>query len=67
MKYVSKAKSIRLLLFILTMLWAAASLNMLLTYPRQSFLSTVYIALYGVIYLGVSLYRTWRPLTIGVS
>ena len=64
MTYVSHVKSIRLILFMLTMLWAASSLYVLATYPHQHAIITDYIVFYAFIYLGVSLYRTWKPLKI---
>ena len=64
MTYVSGVKSIRRLLFTLTILWAAASLFLLATYPKQHTIITQYIVLYAFIYVGVSLYRTWKPLKI---
>lgn len=62
MENISESIRTRKLMLLATLAWAISSLGLLWTYPQRP-LSLLLISLgYIVLYVGVSLYRTWWPL-----
>lgn len=60
--YLTNNKVLRIGMVMLTVLWGAATGGLLWTYPESNhFLVAVSIG-YLVLYIGISLYRTWVPL-----
>ena len=62
MDHLTKNKLLRQGMFLLTLLWGAATIGLLWSYPA---LNMVYVAVsigYIIIYLLASLYRTWKPM-----
>ncbi len=55
------SRGLRRVMLLATVAWGAATLGLLWIYPRTSFWLTIVIVLYLVIYLGLSLYRTYQP------
>lgn len=61
--YLTDNKYLRLGMAIMTILWGAATIGLLWVYPQSNhFLVGISIA-YLLLYIGISLYRTWVPLS----
>lgn len=61
--YLSENKFLRASMVLITVLWGVATAGLLWLYPQSnSFLVAISIG-YLLLYIGISLYRTWVPLT----
>lgn len=61
--YLTDSKYLRFSMALITALWGAATAGLLWLYPQSNeFLVAISIG-YMLLYLGISLYRTWVPLT----
>ncbi len=61
--YLTNNKYLRLSMIIITVMWGVATSGLLWLYPQSNhFLVAVSIG-YLLLYIGISLYRTWIPLT----
>lgn len=61
--YLTDNKFLRLGMVIITILWGAATTGLLWVYPRSNHALVAISIGYCLLYLGISLYRTWVPLT----
>lgn len=61
--YLTDNKFLRLSMVIITILWGAATTGLLWVYPRSNHALVAISIGYCLLYLGISLYRTWVPLT----
>jgi phosphatidylcholine synthase len=60
--YLTDNKYLRIGMVIITMIWGAATSGLLWLYPQSnSFLVAISVG-YTLLYIGISLYRTWVPL-----
>jgi phosphatidylcholine synthase len=61
--YLTNNKFLRLGMVVITMLWGAATTGLLWVYPQSNHILVAISIGYCLLYLGISLYRTWVPLT----
>jgi len=61
--YLTNSKWLRFSMAIFTILWGAATTGLLWIYPESNQLLVGISVSYVLFYLGISLYRTWFPLT----
>ncbi len=60
--YLTDNKLLRLCMLLLTVLWGAATAGLLWVYPATNHLLVAVSVGYLLLYIGISLYRTWVPL-----
>lgn len=61
--YLTESKFLRLGMVVITVMWGAATTGLLWLYPKSNhFLVGISLG-YCLLYIGISLYRTWIPLT----
>jgi phosphatidylcholine synthase len=63
LEYLTDNKYLRLCMSLITILWGAATSGLLWFYPQTNHLLVAVSVGYILLYLGISLYRTWVPLT----
>lgn len=61
--YLTNSKLLRFSMVIFTVLWGAATTGLLWIYPQSNQLLVGISVSYVLFYLGISLYRTWFPLS----
>src|SRR5262249_38638675 len=61
--YLTENKILRLGMVVITILWGAATTGLLWLYPKSNHLLVSISLGYCLLYIGISLYRTWVPLT----
>ncbi|VVC74885.1 Phosphatidylcholine synthase [Aquicella siphonis] len=61
--YLTDNKFLRLGMVMITILWGAATTGLLWLYPQSNHLLVAMSVGYCLLYFGISLYRTWIPLT----
>ena len=62
--YLSANKYLRFAMVVLTVLWGAATLGLLWLYPKSNHFLVAISVGYLLLYIGISLYRTWVPLSL---
>jgi phosphatidylcholine synthase len=62
--YLTANPHLRLLMAILTIVWGAATLGLLWVYPQTNHFLVAISVGYLLLYIAISLYRTWVPLTL---
>lgn len=62
--YLTNNKFLRLGMVIFTLLWGGATSGLLWLYPQSNHLLVAISVGYLLLYIGISLYRTWVPLTV---
>lgn len=62
--YLTRNNALRLTMFILTLIWGATTAGLLWTWPHAHPLLVFLSVGYLVLYVAISLYRTWVPLLI---
>jgi phosphatidylcholine synthase len=60
--YLTNNKFLRLGMVMVTLLWGVATTGLLWLYPASNHLLVAASLGYCLLYLGISLYRTWMPL-----
>ena len=60
--YLTDNKLLRLLMLLMTVLWGATTAGLLWVYPETNHLLVAISVGYLLLYIGISLYRTWVPL-----
>lgn len=60
--YLTNNKWLRLCMAIITVLWGASTCGLLWLYPQSNHLLVAVSVGYMILYIGISLYRTWVPL-----
>ncbi|HLB42773.1 MAG TPA: CDP-alcohol phosphatidyltransferase family protein [Gammaproteobacteria bacterium] len=61
--YLTNNKYLRLGMVMLTILWGLATSGLLWLYPKSNHFLVAISVGYLLVYIGISLYRTWAPLT----
>ncbi len=61
--YLTDNKYLRIMMICVTMLWGAATSGLLWLYPQSSHFLVAISLGYCLLYIGISLYRTWVPLS----
>ncbi|MBX3708694.1 MAG: CDP-alcohol phosphatidyltransferase family protein [Gammaproteobacteria bacterium] len=61
--YLTDNKYLRLGMIVITILWGAATTGLLWLYPQSNNILVAISIGYCLLYIGISLYRTWVPLT----
>jgi len=61
--YLTNNKYLRFSMAVITILWGAATTGLLWLYPQSNHLLVAISMGYCLLYIGISLYRTWSPLT----
>lgn len=61
--YLTHSKILRRGMLLATVLWGIATAGLLWVYPRSNLFLLVISMSYLILYVGISLYRTWVPLT----
>lgn len=61
--YLTENKILRLGMIVITILWGLATAGLLWLYPQSNHLLVSISLGYCLLYIGISLYRTWAPLT----
>lgn len=62
--YLTNNQFLRMGMVVLTVLWGAATSGLLWLFPRSNHFLVAISLGYMLVYLGISLYRTWVPLTV---
>lgn len=62
LEYLSNNRYLRYGMLFITLLWGAATAGLLWLYPRTSYFLVGVSLAYVLVYIGISLYRTWVPL-----
>ena len=65
--YLFESRRLRVATLLATLLYGAATAGILWMYPEKNTLLLSYSILYGLFYIGVSLYRTLVPLTLKIT
>lgn len=65
--YLTDNKYLRFCMLLMTILWGIASSTLLWIYPQTNHLLVTASVSYMLLYMGVSLYRTWVPLPISMT
>jgi len=63
LEYLTDNKYLRLCMWFITVLWALATAGLLWVYPKTNHMLVSASVTYMLLYIGISLYRTWVPLT----
>lgn len=63
LEYLTNNKALRLLMSMVTLLWGGATAGLLWLYPATNSILVSISVGYILLYLGISLYRTWVPLS----
>lgn len=63
LEYLTDNKFLRFCMSLLTMLWGGVTAGLLWVYPQTNHLLVMASVTYILLYIGISLYRTWVPLT----
>ena len=63
LEYLTDNKVLRLCMSLITIVWGAATTGLLWVYPETNHLLVAVSVGYILLYIGISLYRTWVPLT----
>lgn len=61
--YLTNNKILRLAMVFFTVIWGAATSGLLWMYPQSNFILVAISLSYILLYIGISLYRTWVPLS----
>jgi phosphatidylcholine synthase len=61
--YLTDNRYLRLSMVVITILWGAATTGLLWLYPKSNHFLVAISVGYCLLYIGISLYRTWVPLT----
>lgn len=62
--YLTSNRYLRLAMAGITIMWGASTTGLLWVYPETNHLLVAISLSYMLVYLGISLYRTWNPLTL---
>lgn len=65
--YLSDNRYLRLAMIIMTIIWGGATSGLLWVYPETNHALLVISLGYVLLYIGISLYRTWVPLSLLVT
>lgn len=61
--YLTNNPALRISMVMITLFWGAATMGLLWLYPQSNHFLVAISVGYCLLYLGISLYRTWVPLT----
>jgi phosphatidylcholine synthase len=61
--YLTNNKYLRMSMVLITVVWGAATSGLLWLYPLSNYFLVLISVGYCLLYMGISLYRTWVPLT----
>jgi phosphatidylcholine synthase len=62
LEYLTENKILRMSMVVITILWGAATTGLLWLYPQSNHVLVSISLGYCLLYIGISLYRTWVPL-----
>lgn len=63
LEYLTSNKYLRFVMLCISLIWGAATLGLLFTYPEKNHLLMLISGGYTILYLGISVYRTLFPLS----